>query len=45
MQGLRERRVLVRHFRQPRIEQYLRITIGTQAECEKLVAAFDEILK
>ena len=45
MQALRERRVLVRHFRQPRIELHLRITIGTQAECEKLVAAFDDMLK
>ena len=44
MQALRERRILVRHFRQPRIDNHLRITIGTQAECERLVAAFDEIL-
>jgi histidinol-phosphate aminotransferase len=44
MQALRERRILVRHFRQPRIEPYLRITVGTQAECERLVAALDDIL-
>jgi len=44
MQALRERRILVRHFRQPRIDNHLRITIGTQAECERLVAAIDEVL-
>lgn len=44
MQALRERRILVRHFRQPRIDQHLRITIGTQAECERLVVALDDIL-
>lgn len=37
--GLRERRVLVRHFRQPRIEQHLRISVGTPAQCEALVEA------
>lgn len=42
--GLRERKVLVRHFKQPRIDQYLRITIGTDAECDALVAALREIL-
>ena len=42
--ALRERRILVRHFRQPRIDNHLRITIGTQAECEALVEALREIL-
>jgi histidinol-phosphate aminotransferase len=37
--GLRERAILVRHFKQPRIEQYLRISIGTPAQCEALVQA------
>lgn len=37
--GLRERRVLVRHFRLPRIEQYLRISVGTPAQCAALVDA------
>ncbi len=36
---LRERGILVRHFSQPRIEQYLRITIGTPAQCDALVDA------
>jgi histidinol-phosphate aminotransferase len=30
---LREHNVLVRHFQQPRIAQFLRITIGTPEEC------------
>lgn len=33
---LRENGILVRHFRLPRIEQYLRISIGTPAECKVL---------
>ena len=33
---LREHGILVRHFRLPRIEQYLRISIGTPAECKVL---------
>jgi len=42
--GLRERGLLVRHFRQPRIEQYLRISVGTPAQCEALVAALRLVL-
>lgn len=34
---LRQQGIIVRHFKQHRIEQYLRITIGTQEECEALV--------
>ncbi len=41
---LRKRSLLVRHFAKPRIENYLRITIGTDAECDLLVDALDEIL-
>jgi len=41
---LRKRDVLVRHFAKPRIDDYLRITIGTDAECDKLVEALAEIL-
>jgi len=41
---LRDRNILVRYFASPRIDQYLRITIGTQQECEILVAALKEIL-
>ncbi len=44
-QQLRARAILVRHFKQPRIEQFLRISIGTEAECAALVDALREILK
>ncbi len=42
--GLRERGIIVRHFRLPRIDQFLRITIGTEEACAELVAALTEIL-
>ncbi|CAL95964.1 histidinol-phosphate transaminase [Azoarcus olearius] len=42
--ALRERAIIVRHFRQPRIDQFLRITVGTDAQCETLVAGLREIL-
>jgi histidinol-phosphate aminotransferase len=38
-QRLREQAVLVRHFRQPRIAQFLRITVGTDAQCAQAVEA------
>ena len=41
---LRERNIIVRHFRQPRIDQHLRISIGTDAECHALVNALRAIL-
>lgn len=42
--ALRERHILVRHFRQPRIDQHLRISIGTDADCDALIAALAAIL-
>ena len=42
--ALRERAIIVRHFRLPRIDQHLRITIGTEAECNALIEALKEIL-
>ncbi len=42
--GLRERAVLVRHFAKPRISDFLRITIGTPEECDRLIAAVEEIV-
>jgi len=42
--GLRQRKVIVRHFRLPRIEQFLRITIGTDAECDALLGALHDML-
>lgn len=43
-QALRERRIVVRHFALPRIDQFLRITVGTDAECDILIEALREIL-
>jgi histidinol-phosphate aminotransferase len=34
---LRDQGVLVRHFRKPRIEDFLRITVGTDDECSRLI--------
>jgi histidinol-phosphate aminotransferase len=43
--ALRDRGVLVRYFKQPRISNYLRITIGTDEEMDKLIDALKLILK
>ena len=42
--SLRERAVLVRHFAKLRISDFLRITIGTPEECDRLIAALEDIL-
>jgi len=42
--ALRERNIIVRYFNKPRIDNYLRITIGTDEECDALLAALAEIL-
>lgn len=42
--ALREQAVLVRHFRQPRIDQFLRISVGTREQCGVLVDALGTIL-
>jgi len=42
--SLRERGIIVRHFRLPRIEQFLRITIGTPEQNAALVTALRDIL-
>ncbi|PKO90452.1 MAG: histidinol-phosphate transaminase, partial [Betaproteobacteria bacterium HGW-Betaproteobacteria-12] len=34
--SLRERSIIVRHFKLPRIDQFLRITIGSDADCRAL---------
>lgn len=41
---LRARNILVRHFKLPRIDQFLRISIGTDAECQALTQALTECL-
>ena len=42
---LRKRAIIVRHFKAPRIDQFMRITVGTDAQCATLVQALGEILK
>jgi histidinol-phosphate aminotransferase len=42
--ALRERNIIVRHFKLPRIDQFLRITVGTDAECAALTDALRAIL-
>ena len=42
--ALRERAVLVRQFEKPRIADFLRISIGTAAQNQALIAALDDIL-
>lgn len=40
---LREQGIIVRHFSQPRIKDYLRITVGTQAQNQRLIEALQNI--
>jgi hypothetical protein len=40
---LRARGILVRHFAKPRMEDYLRISVGTDADCDRLVVALREL--
>ncbi len=42
--SLRERAILVRHFSQPRIAQFLRISVGTREQCDALVGSLKAIL-
>ena len=42
--ALRARGIIVRHFPAPRIDQFLRISIGSDAQCAALVTALREIL-
>jgi len=44
LEQLRERGILVRHFNQERIRNWLRITVGTAEECASLLAATAEIV-
>ena len=43
--ALRRRGIIVRHFQQARIEQFLRISVGSDAQCQALVGALREILR
>jgi histidinol-phosphate aminotransferase len=42
--ALRERSIIVRHFKTPRIDQFLRITVGTDEQCDALIAGLRAIL-
>jgi len=42
---LRGQKIIIRHFKKPaRIDQFLRITIGTDAECQALISALKNII-
>ena len=42
--SLRSEAILVRHFNKPRISDYLRITVGTEDECKRLIEVLRKIL-
>jgi histidinol-phosphate aminotransferase len=42
--ALRQRGVLVRHFQKPRIEDFLRITVGTEEQCGRLTALLRDLI-
>jgi histidinol-phosphate aminotransferase len=41
---LRERGVLVRHFQKARIADFLRITVGTEEQCSRLLALLRDLI-
>jgi len=43
-QALRERGIIVRHFKTTRITDFLRITIGTDEQTQELIRALEELL-
>ena len=44
-EGLRQRNILIRYFDLPRIRDFTRITVGTQAQMEALIDVTKELLK
>lgn len=42
--ALRDRDIFIRYFKLPRIDNYLRITVGTDAQMDRLLAALRDIL-
>lgn len=42
--GLREKKVIVRHFNKPRIEQFLRISVGDRSENQLLMSQLELLL-
>lgn len=43
-QYLREKHIFVRHFKSPRIDNYLRISIGTQEQMETFIREVEELV-
>ena len=43
-EALRQKNILIRHFDLPRIRDFVRITVGTQAQMEALIDATKELL-
>jgi histidinol-phosphate aminotransferase len=41
---LRDHGVLVRHFQKPRIEDFLRITVGTEDQCSRLIGLARDLI-
>lgn len=44
-QALRKEKIVVRYFKKPRIDNYLRITVGTQKEMEILIQTLEKYIK
>ena len=44
-QALRERGILVRHFSAPRLKSYLRVTVGTAEDMERVTDALIELIR
>jgi histidinol-phosphate aminotransferase len=42
--ALKAKEIFLRHFKLPRIDQHLRISIGTPAECDALIAALSGLI-
>ena len=42
--ALRQQAVIVRHFASPRISDYLRITVGTDPQIDRLLSALSSIM-
>lgn len=43
--ALREMGIVVRYFDKPRIDNYLRISIGTEQDCDALLLALEQLVK
>lgn len=41
--SLKDREIFVRHFKLPRIDQHLRITVGTDGDCDALTTALRDL--